>query len=75
MSEQIKLELGGSIQNLDIEEDLPAASAASVAAAAAQSVQEISGMSKEAPQAPSSKYLEDVSLTEEEQKMVDDFSE
>ena len=72
MSEQIKLELGDPFKDSGLEAALDAApsavstiagSAADVAADAAAAAQ------------PSVNYLEDVNLTEEEQKMVDEFSE
>ena len=79
MADEIKLELGDdSLQKVDIEElmaSAPTASASAAAAPVADIAPELTGEKAEEPKAPSAKYLEDVTLTEEEQKMVDDFSD
>ena len=81
MAEQIKLELGDAFHNADMEPMMasaPVASASAVAAPVADVAPELAAEGQaaaaQAP-APSARYLEDVTLTEEEQKMVDDFSE
>ncbi len=80
MAEQIKLELGDALQSADLEQMMasaPVASASAAAAPVADVAPELAAEGQAAAQAPapSAKYLEDVTLTPEEQKMVDDFSE
>ena len=90
MSEQIKLELGDPFTDSKLEEVLDNASEA-VVSSATQPLDEpaagltLSGEGEIAPvaqetvpaepKAPSPAYLQDVTLTAEEQQMVDDFSE
>ena len=91
MSEQIKLELGDPTMSADLNEMMKeapglaqASDAAGQAAAAVGAVAAAQGATAAATQtaaaaqaapAPSTRYLEDVNLTAEEQKMVDEFSE
>ena len=76
MSDKIKLELGDPFKDSGIEDiinDAPSA-VSTISSSAADVAQEFTAdAAKEA--APSEKYLEDVNLTEEEQQMVDEFSE
>jgi len=85
MSEQIKLELGDPLGQTNIDEMLKEAPTASQSMAAslddvapelAQAADHAAAAAPEEAQAaaPSAKYLEDVTLTPEEQKMVDEFS-
>ena len=80
MSDEIKLELGDPLKDPEVEEMLASAPVASASAAAApieDVAPELTAEDAEAPKAPepSTAYLEDVSLTPEEQQMVDDFAE
>ena len=90
MSDTIKLELGEALSASELDDlssetaapqapeiDLGLAAAQAVQEAPAEAVEETAPAQPEsaAPVAPSVKYLEDVTLTPEEQKMVDEFSE
>ena len=74
MSEQIKLELGDPFKDSGIDEilkDAPSAASNLTGSAAAVAAD----VAADTAAQPSVNYLEDVNLTEEEQKMVDEFSE
>ena len=76
MSEEIKLELGDPFKDSAIDEIISdAPSAASTISGSASDVAPELTAEASAQAQPSSNYLEDVNLTEEEQKMVNDFSE
>ena len=87
MEEKIKLVLDEALPDQDLTDALDQAAEAAASMAADPSLEAQSAAAElklpedesipEAPVAPepSVKYLEDVSLTEEEQKMVDEFSE